>query len=29
MPNLRGKTWDTTTPANVNDAQHWEDHLIV
>ena len=28
MPNLRGKTWDTTTPATVNDAQYWEDHLI-
>lgn len=28
MPNLRGKTWTTTTPANVADAQHWEDHLI-
>lgn len=28
MPNLRGKTWTTTTPANVGDAQHWEDHLI-
>ena len=28
MPNLRGKTWDTTTPATVADAQHWEDHLI-
>ena len=28
MPNLRGKTWTTTTPANVNDAQWWEDHLI-
>ena len=28
MPNLRSKTWTTTTPANVEDAQHWEDHLI-
>lgn len=28
MPNLRGKTWTTTTPANVGDAQFWEDHLI-
>lgn len=28
MPNLRGKTWTTTTPANVEDAQYWEDHLI-
>lgn len=28
MPNLRGKEWTTTTPANVNDAQWWEDHLI-
>jgi hypothetical protein len=28
MPNLRGKTWATTTPANVGDAQYWEDHLI-
>lgn len=28
MPNLRGKTWTTTTPANVGDAQYWEDHLI-
>lgn len=27
MPNLRGKTWTTTTPANVGDAQYWEDHL--
>lgn len=27
MPNLRGKTWTTTTPANVADAQFWEDHL--
>lgn len=28
MPNLRSKTWTTTTPANVGDAQYWEDHLI-
>ena len=28
MPNLRGKTWTTTTPATVGDAQYWEDHLI-
>ena len=28
MPNLRDKTWTTTTPANVEDAQFWEDHLI-
>lgn len=28
MPNLRSKTWTTTTPANVADAQFWEDHLI-
>lgn len=28
MPNLRSKTWTTTTLANVEDAQHWEDHLI-
>lgn len=28
MPNLREKTWTTTTPANVTDAQWWEDHLI-
>ena len=28
MPNLRGKTWTTTTPAYVEDAQYWEDHLI-
>lgn len=28
MPNLRGKTWTTTTPATVGDAQWWEDHLI-
>ena len=28
MPSLRGKTWTTTTPATVNDAQYWEDHLI-
>jgi len=28
MPNLRSKTWTTTTPATVNDAQYWEDHLI-
>ncbi|MBO6262075.1 MAG: hypothetical protein J6N95_05655 [Bacilli bacterium] len=28
MPNLRGKTWTTTTPAQVTDAQFWEDHLI-
>lgn len=28
MPNLRSKTWTTTTPANVTDAQFWEDHLI-
>lgn len=28
MPNLRGKTWTTTTPANVEDAQYWENHLI-
>ena len=28
MPNLRTKTWTTTTPANVADAQYWEDHLI-
>lgn len=28
MPNLRGKTWTTTTPANAEDAQFWEDHLL-
>lgn len=28
MPNIRGKIWTTTTPANVGDAQWWEDHLI-
>ena len=28
MPNLRSKTWTTTTPAEVTDAQYWEDHLI-
>lgn len=28
MPNLREKTWTTTTPANVEDAQFWEDHLL-
>ena len=28
MPNLRTKTWTTTTPATVADAQYWEDHLI-
>lgn len=28
MPNLREKTWTPTTPANVTDAQWWEDHLI-
>lgn len=28
MPNLRDKTWTTTTPAVVADAQFWEDHLI-
>ena len=28
MPNLRSKTWTTTTPAYVEDAQYWEDHLI-
>ena len=28
MPNLRSKTWTTTTPATVADAQYWEDHLI-
>lgn len=28
MPNLRSKTWTPTTPATVNDAQYWEDHLI-
>lgn len=28
MPNLRSKTWTTTTPAYVEDAQFWEDHLI-
>lgn len=28
MPNLRQKTWTTTTPANVEDAQFWEDHLL-
>lgn len=28
MPNLRGKTWTTTTPAYVEDAQYWENHLI-
>ena len=27
MPNIRGKTWTPTTPANVGDAQFWEDHL--
>lgn len=28
MPNIRGKTWTPTTPANVGDAQFWEDHLF-
>ena len=28
MPNLRSKTWTSTTPANTEDAQYWEDHLI-
>lgn len=28
MPNLRGKIWTTTTPAQVDDANWWEDHLI-
>ena len=28
MPNIRQKTWTTTTPAEVTDAQFWEDHLI-
>lgn len=28
MPNLRSKTWTTSTPATVGDAQFWEDHLI-
>ena len=28
MPNLRSKTWTTTTPAYAEDAQFWEDHLI-
>lgn len=28
MPNTRSKTWTTTTPANVADAQHWEDHAV-
>lgn len=28
MPNLREKTWTTTTPATVADAQWWEDHVI-
>lgn len=28
MPNLRSKTWTTITPAEVTDAQFWEDHLI-
>ena len=28
MPNLRSKTWTTTTPAEVTDAQFWEDHLV-
>ena len=28
MPNLRTKTWTSTTPANTEDAQFWEDHLI-
>lgn len=28
MPNLRSKTWTTTTLAYVEDAQYWEDHLI-
>lgn len=27
MPNLRQKTWTETTPATVEDAQFWEDHL--
>lgn len=28
MPNIREKTWSAVTPANVEDAQWWEDHLI-
>lgn len=28
MPNIRNKTWTTTTPATVGDAQFWEDHLL-
>ena len=28
MPNLRGKTWTENTPAQVTDANFWEDHLI-
>lgn len=28
MPNIRQKTWTTTTPATVGDAQFWEDHLV-
>lgn len=28
MPNIRSKIWTTTTPAQVTDAQYWEDHLI-
>lgn len=27
MPNLRGKTWTETTPAEVTDANFWENHL--
>lgn len=27
MPNLRSKTWTETTPAKVEDAQFWENHL--
>lgn len=28
MPNIREKTWTVNTPANVGDAQFWEDHLF-
>lgn len=28
MPNLRGKTWTTTTPAKLEDIQFIEDHLF-
>lgn len=28
MPNLRNRTWRSTDPAVVSDAQFWEDHLI-